>query len=56
MTLSWADEKAVYADRAYEQKQRRRKLKSLGIKDRIHASQPQEPARLAALATPAPTA
>lgn len=29
------DEKAVYADRAYEHKQRRRRLKQLGIKDRI---------------------
>jgi len=29
------DEKAVYADRAYEHKERRRRLKALGIKDRI---------------------
>ena len=29
------DEKAVYADRAYEHKERRRRLKAMGIKDRI---------------------
>lgn len=33
--LITGDEKAVYADRAYEHKQRRRRLKDLGIKDRI---------------------
>ncbi len=43
--LVMGDEKAVYADRAYEQKQRRRKLKSLGIKDRImHRSHKNQPA------------
>ena len=34
-SLIVGDEKAVYADRAYEHKQRRRRLKALGIKDRI---------------------
>ena len=29
------DERAVYADRAYEHKERRRRLRALGIKDRI---------------------
>lgn len=33
--LILGDEKAVYADRAYEHKERRRRLKALGIKDRI---------------------
>ncbi len=33
--LILGDEKAVYADRAYEHKERRRRLKVLGIKDRI---------------------
>jgi IS5 family transposase len=34
-SLIIGDEKAVYADRAYEQKARRRRLKAMGIKDRI---------------------
>ena len=29
------DEKAVYADKGYENKARRRRLKALGVKDRI---------------------
>lgn len=33
--LICGDERAVYADRAYEQKERRMRLKSQGIKDRI---------------------
>jgi IS5 family transposase len=33
--LIMGDERAVYGDRAYEQKARRRRLKALGIKDRI---------------------
>ena len=33
--LICGDERAVYADKAYEQKQRRRRLKAAGIKDRI---------------------
>lgn len=33
--LIQGDEGAVYADRAYEHKERRRRLKALGIKDRI---------------------
>lgn len=33
--LICGDEKAVYADKAYELKQRRARLKSMGIKDRI---------------------
>lgn len=33
--LICGDERAVYADRAYEHKDRRRRLKALGIKDRI---------------------
>jgi IS5 family transposase len=34
-TLICGDERAVYADRAYEKKERRRRLKTAGIKDRI---------------------
>jgi IS5 family transposase len=34
-TLIMGDEKAVYADKGYEHKDRRRRLKALGIKDRI---------------------
>lgn len=34
-TLICGDEKAVYGDRAYEKKQRRKALKAAGIKDRI---------------------
>ena len=34
-TLILGDEAAVYADRAYESKQRRRWLRARGIKDRI---------------------
>ena len=45
--LITGDEKAVYADRAYEHKERRRRLKALGIKDRImhrrHKHQTQLP-------------
>lgn len=41
------DERAVYADRAYEHKERRRQLRALGIKDRImhrsHKNQPSLP-------------
>lgn len=41
------DEGAVYADRAYEYKARRRRLKAQGIKDRImhrsHKNQPAQP-------------
>ena len=41
------DEAAVYADKAYEHKDRRRRLKSLGINDRImhrsHKNQPRLP-------------
>lgn len=33
--LICGDEKAIYADRAYEQRERRRRLKAAGIKDRI---------------------
>lgn len=33
--LVMGDERAIYADRAYEQKERRRRLRSQGIKDRI---------------------
>lgn len=33
--LICGDERAVYADRAYEHKERRRRLRALGIKDRI---------------------
>ena len=33
--LICGDERAVYTDRAYEHKERRRRLKALGIKDRI---------------------
>jgi IS5 family transposase len=45
--LIQGDERAVYADRAYEHKGRRHRLKALGIKDRImhrrHKHQPQLP-------------
>lgn len=45
--LIQGDERAVYADRAYEHKERRRRLKALGIKDRImhrrHKHQAQLP-------------
>lgn len=45
--LVLCDEAAVYADKAYEHKDRRRWLKSIGIKDRImhrsHKNQPQLP-------------
>ena len=43
--LIQGDERAVYADRAYEHKERRRRLKALGIKDRImHRSHSNQPA------------
>ena len=43
--LIQGDERAVYADRAYEKKERRRWLKSRGIKDRImHRSHSNQPA------------
>jgi IS5 family transposase len=43
--LICGDERAVYADRAYEHKERRRHLKALGIKDRImHRSHKNQPA------------
>jgi IS5 family transposase len=43
--LICGDERAVYADRAYEHKDRRRRLKALGIKDRImHRSHKNQPA------------
>lgn len=39
------DERAVYADKAYEHKERRRRLKAEGIKDRImHRSHKNQPA------------
>ena len=45
--LVCGDERAVYADRAYEHKQRRARLKAAGIKDRImhrsHKNQPRLP-------------
>lgn len=34
-TLIMGDERAVYADKAYEKKERRRRLKAAGVKDRI---------------------
>lgn len=40
------DEKAVYADLAYEHKERRRRLKALGIKDRIMHRSHKHQARL----------
>ena len=40
------DEKAVYADKAYEKKERRRRLKSMGIKDRIMHRSHKHQARL----------
>jgi IS5 family transposase len=44
-TLIQGDERAVYADRAYEHKERRRRLKAMGIKDRImHRSHKNQPA------------
>jgi IS5 family transposase len=43
--LICGDERAVYADRAYEQKQRRQRLKGARIKDRImHRSHKNQPA------------
>lgn len=43
--LIQGDEKAVYADRAYEHKERRRRLKAMGIKDRImHRNHKYRPA------------
>lgn len=43
--LICGDEGAVYGDRAYEHKERRRRLKSRGIKDRImHRSHKNQPA------------
>lgn len=45
--LICGDERAVYADRAYEQKARRQRLKAAGVKDRImhrsHKNQPRLP-------------
>jgi IS5 family transposase len=45
--LVCGDEKAVYADKAYEHKERRARLKAAGIKDRImhrsHKNQPRLP-------------
>ena len=44
-TLVQGDERAVYADKAYEHKARRRRLKAAGIKDRImHRSHKHQPA------------
>lgn len=43
--LIQGDERAVYADKAYEHKDRRRRLKARGIKDRImHRSHKNQPA------------
>lgn len=43
--LICGDEQAVYADKAYENKHRRKRLKALGIKDRImHRSHKNQPA------------
>lgn len=43
--LIQGDERAVYADKAYEHKDRRRRLKAAGIKDRImHRSHKNQPA------------
>lgn len=43
--LICGDERAVYADKAYEHKDRRRRLKAQGIKDRImHRSHKNQPA------------
>lgn len=43
--LIQGDERAVYADKAYEHKHRRRRLKAAGIKDRImHRSHKNQPA------------
>ncbi|NKB54940.1 MAG: IS5 family transposase [Alphaproteobacteria bacterium] len=43
--LIQGDERAVYADKAYEHKERRRRLKARGIKDRImHRSHKNQPA------------
>ncbi len=43
--LIQGDKRAVYADRAYEQKERRRRLKAQGIKDRImNRSRSNQPA------------
>lgn len=43
--LVQGDEGAVYADKAYENKHRRRRLKAMGIKDRImHRSHKNQPA------------
>lgn len=42
--LICGDERAIYADRAYEHKERRRRLKAQGIKDRImHRSHKNQP-------------
>ncbi|MEN3748775.1 IS5 family transposase [Sphingomonas sp. HF-S3] len=45
--LICGDERAVYADRAYEHKDRRKRLKAAGVKDRImhrsHKNQPRLP-------------
>ena len=48
--LVCGDEGAVYADKAYEKKERRAALRAAGIKDRHPASPPQVPAGPAALA------
>ena len=45
-----ADEGAIYADRAYESKRRRRWLRSIGNKGPHHASFPQPSVRVASLA------
>ncbi len=43
--LVCGDERAVYADKAYEQRDRRRRLKAAGVKDRImHRSHKHQPA------------
>jgi IS5 family transposase len=43
--LVCGDERAVYADKAYEHKDRRRRLKAAGVKDRImHRSHKNQPA------------
>lgn len=43
--LICGDERAIYADKAYEHKDRRRRLKAAGIKDRImHRSHKNQPA------------
>jgi IS5 family transposase len=45
-TLVCGDEKAVYADKAYEHKERRARLKAAGIKDRIMHRSHKNQARL----------